>query len=329
MPENESNHDIDNEETLSEQFRKAEDVVNDIESGRFSAADSQTRVSETVCILENLTRAVSSLGLFSDNEEVEDLPTSSIPFLLIPCYLGVAHHNTTTDPLHRADQLQLAKVYYLDFLKRLRSYGFEFDSKDFLINGENEESTDVSRAGIKKFTGEEQRERKIARFRKQRELKNTMDELKRLNELPLVEMMKARMKGNVQPAPAEKSLQKDDKKPAPLRPFIITRSEQQKAVFGLGYPSIPTMTVDEWYNQRFGGASSAQQQQHQPDNKYVLLLVCSITIIGILQLIDSKASHSGEIDTEEAEERERARLMRWDEYKDDHRRGWGNTHNKG
>ncbi|KAK6039860.1 hypothetical protein COOONC_22635 [Cooperia oncophora] len=130
MSESKSHGDFDDEETLSVQFKKAENVINDIGSGRFSATELQTRQSQTVTSFENLTRAVSALGLFSDNEEVEDMPTSSIPFLLIPCYLGVAHHNTTTEPSHRADQLQLAKVYYRDFLKRLRSYGFEFE-RDF------------------------------------------------------------------------------------------------------------------------------------------------------------------------------------------------------
>ncbi|KAK6047610.1 hypothetical protein COOONC_14887, partial [Cooperia oncophora] len=240
------------------------------------------------------------------------------------------------------------KVYYRDFLKRLRTYGFEFERDFFLAQEGPEESTDASRFGIKKFTGEELRERKIARYRKQKELKNTMIELEKLlgqnngdesvlrslhlavvkywqgkaieelesieDELPLVEMMKKRMQeSNDGSTMTNKTLQKSDPKPAPLRPFIIARSEQQKAVYGLGYPSIPTMTVDEWYNQRFGNASSTSQQQqhHHPGDK------------------DGNVDQSGELEGEEAEERERARLMRWDDYKDDHRRGWGNTHNKG
>lgn len=36
----------------------------------------------------------------------------------------------------------------------------------------------------------------------------------------------------------------------PLRPIIITKDAVQKAVYGLGYPSMPTMTVDEFYTQR-------------------------------------------------------------------------------
>ncbi|KAK5984526.1 hypothetical protein GCK32_019388, partial [Trichostrongylus colubriformis] len=110
MSESIPHSDVNDEESLIAKFKKAEDVINDIGSGRYSAVDLQSRISEAIDILENLTRAVSSLGLFSDNEEIEDLPTSSVPFLLIPCYLGVAHHNTTTEPIHRADQLQLAKV---------------------------------------------------------------------------------------------------------------------------------------------------------------------------------------------------------------------------
>lgn len=38
--------------------------------------------------------------------------------------------------------------------------------------------------------------------------------------------------------------------PVPLRPYIITKNETQKAVFGLGYPSLPIYTVDEFYEQR-------------------------------------------------------------------------------
>lgn len=36
----------------------------------------------------------------------------------------------------------------------------------------------------------------------------------------------------------------------PLKPIIITKDAVQKAIYGLGYPSMPTMTVDEFYTQR-------------------------------------------------------------------------------
>lgn len=40
------------------------------------------------------------------------------------------------------------------------------------------------------------------------------------------------------------------KQPLPLRPIIITRDAVQKAVYGAGYPSLPTMSVDEFYEKR-------------------------------------------------------------------------------
>lgn len=36
----------------------------------------------------------------------------------------------------------------------------------------------------------------------------------------------------------------------PLQPILITRDEYQKKVFGYGYPSLPTLTVKELYEQR-------------------------------------------------------------------------------
>uniref|UniRef100_A0A0R3S2D0 Phosphorylated adapter RNA export protein n=1 Tax=Elaeophora elaphi TaxID=1147741 RepID=A0A0R3S2D0_9BILA len=90
-------------------------------------------------------------------------------------------------------------------------------------------------------------------------------------------------------------------------PFIIARDKMQKEIFGLGYPSIPTMTVSEWYddmvkNGRFGAMNPGSSESNVDSN---------------------------DVDKGTREEQERARLQRWDEYKDYHRRGWGNMHNKG
>lgn len=36
----------------------------------------------------------------------------------------------------------------------------------------------------------------------------------------------------------------------PLKPIIITKDAVQKAVYGAGYPSLPTMSVDDFYEDR-------------------------------------------------------------------------------
>ncbi|KJH40019.1 hypothetical protein DICVIV_14068 [Dictyocaulus viviparus] len=102
----------DDSKTLIESFIKAEEVIEEIENGRHSV-DLQKRIKTAINTLEMLARNVSVLDLFSDNEEVDDLSTSSLRFLLISCYLGVAHHNIVTEPSQREEQLRLAKVVTL------------------------------------------------------------------------------------------------------------------------------------------------------------------------------------------------------------------------
>lgn len=36
----------------------------------------------------------------------------------------------------------------------------------------------------------------------------------------------------------------------PLKPIIITRDSVQKAVYGAGYPSLPVLTVEEFYEKK-------------------------------------------------------------------------------
>merc|ERR1719342_1377113 len=36
-------------------------------------------------------------------------------------------------------------------------------------------------------------------------------------------------------------------KPEPLRPILITKDDLQKKVYGMGYPSLPVMSVGEFY----------------------------------------------------------------------------------
>ena len=40
------------------------------------------------------------------------------------------------------------------------------------------------------------------------------------------------------------------KKARPFKPIIITKDKLQKEVYGLGYPSIPVLSVEEFYDQR-------------------------------------------------------------------------------
>jgi immunoglobulin-binding protein 1 len=137
-------------------------------------------------------------------------------------------------------------------------------------------------------------------------------------------------------------------------PMVITREMLQQQVFGAGYRSLPTMTVEQWGEvemQRMA-QQSAEQQRKQ------------------LAAEQARVLREGRDDTKAAEEREESRMREaaraaaaqgpqqagqssidddegeeadgapddeqklrdqraWDDYKDTHKRGWGNRKNMG
>ncbi|KAH8248465.1 hypothetical protein KR032_011707 [Drosophila birchii] len=112
-------------------------------------------------------------------------------------------------------------------------------------------------------------------------------------------------------------------KPKPLQPFIITRNAAQKAVFGLGYPSVPIMTVDEFYQQRV-------DEGIFPDEEKVAKMNQAQAIAAARdpneQEDEEKAVEEQQIEEDDPEYLDRMRRM--DEYKDVVRRGDGNRHNR-
>lgn len=48
----------------------------------------------------------------------------------------------------------------------------------------------------------------------------------------------------------------------PRPPIIITRNELQKKVYGIGYPGVPTVTIDEFVNQKIQEGSLALTDQN-------------------------------------------------------------------
>lgn len=107
-----------------------------------------------------------------------------------------------------------------------------------------------------------------------------------------------------------------------LKPIIITRDLAQKAVYGLGYPSLPTMTVSEFYDQRvregiFPDPNKSRMESNirfQQENQR--------------QQQEEQEDVEREEKLENDDEYELARLRARDEYKDEHRRGEGNRYNR-
>lgn len=112
--------------------------------------------------------------------------------------------------------------------------------------------------------------------------------------------------------------------PKPLKPIIITKDLVQKAVYGAGYPSLPTMTVEEFYEQRVREGIWMDPEQTKEAQRMALQ--------NRTDEMDKELEEQDAVQKEEQVERddpeylERARAM--DDWKDDHRRGYGNRYNR-
>lgn len=110
----------------------------------------------------------------------------------------------------------------------------------------------------------------------------------------------------------------------PLKPIIITKDLVQKAVYGAGYPSLPTMTVEEFYEQRVRDGIFPDPEKAKETQKYALQ---NRTDEMEKELDDRDDVEKEErVERDDPEDLERARAM--DDWKDDHRRGYGNRHNR-
>ena len=149
----------------------------------------------------------------------------------------------------------------------------------------------------------------------QKFVNTSLDELVSLEmEVGVLQHMAKIKAGEVVPEP-EKPRRK-------IQPIIITKDKMQKEVYGLGYPSLPVLSVDEFYEKRIeegwwkppssGGA--LQDRANDPE-------------LEARMKEEEERENDDKEDRDDEEAREKALAM--DEYKDDHRRGEGNRHNMG
>lgn len=145
--------------------------------------------------------------------------------------------------------------------------------------------------------------------------------------------------GKVEPAKPKPS--------RPLQPIIITRDAVQKQVFGMGYPSLPVMSIEEFYDERarngwyntekpktFSLMDSATLSHEDVQVSFFVLHIneTCIKLSNSPFPFQNKEDQEG-FDKDEKEDRhdeaELARKRAWDEFTDEHKRGEGNRHNKG
>lgn len=239
---------------------------------------------------------------------------------------------------------------YSDFLKRCEEYGlYEPPKERSLVNASNEngEHAHLTRMVL-------HRNSKLEQYRQKKELQDQIKQLKLVMEREHVDDEVKRefyiklLRGSVLDAQEELAsiaqekqilqFHKDaqhnnpdfDKKPQrrpppPLKPIIITKDEAQKAVYGLGYPSFPTMTVSEFYDQRVrdGVFPDPSKPKVQDPNS-----LQARAMRGDTAELDEQEEADNDRRQEADDDEYIARARAKDDWKDEHRRGEGNRHNR-
>lgn len=176
---------------------------------RYRQAVALVETSPETCIsaLESVQRDVQALGLFSNNEGMDDVGTRSIPFLAVDHYLATALVNLPVGPggttgkgameARRANVLHGTTLWsqFLDRLEGLEALSKEeveeyhdlLDQQENLLGGEDEQHQLADGRPSRKEQQQQlplapDREAKIARFRAKQERQKQTDRLRALRE---------------------------------------------------------------------------------------------------------------------------------------------------
>lgn len=342
-------------QTLSDQFDNAFKLFNDINKTTepTNSPQVQSDIRKIMHMLEDATRLVSIVDMFSINETFEEVATEHIKYFLLPALLGTLATKIcgTDDRMHLVN---VAETYFIDFLKRVKAYGItDIDIPDTKDEGETSDSNRTLTNTEKITEMVLKRNTKLQRYREQKELQSRLeileknlsnpnidDEVKRDYFVTLIKLYVNLTIDELSSLAAEKPIlehmkqagrmpaQNLQKRPPPpkIQPIIITRDEVQKRVYGAGYPSLPVLTVQEFYDKRVqDGDWPDASQRNQMNSK-------------CLQDMANKGNDDNDQDDPETIEKEEKvetddpemlnQLRAMDEYKDTHRRGWGNRSNR-
>jgi immunoglobulin-binding protein 1 len=301
-------------------------------------------------MFEDSTRLVSMTGMFGKNESHEEISTNDLKFLLLPFFL--AQTSLKLCNADRSNIVDVAKIYYEDFLKRCEEYGLcersttaVSKATDIIVRDEMQRLTQMA----------QQRNQKLQKYQQKKELNDqikhlkvalendhadediqrnfylkliksciweSQDEISSLEqEFEILKHIAGLKEHDPEFKERSEAAAKKPPPPKPLKPIIITKDAIQKAIYGLGYPSLPTYTVQEFYDQRVAEGIFPSDEQVKQNSLQAKVEVDQ-------EAEQAKEDEEKEIKIENDDPVYLEQKRNLDEYKDDHRRGYGNRYNR-
>lgn len=282
---------------------------------------TEENLEKSLKLASNLLQFIQSESLFSKNELLEDVPTESIPFFLVPFYKACILLKSTSQETRKAN-LELAESLIDQFLDYLDSY--RLTPEHFNERRKNPEP--------------KSRDEKIAAYKAKKELQNAISVMENSNpddcrelyskELELaaiqclehldfikLEMQMISMKDLPRPEPAPyrpPQVLKIDQNNVHLAPRIISsveditmaREKMKETVFT--NRNTYSMTIEE-----YGEWALKEMQEREKKMK---------------QAEEQKVEFNS--DDEDQVEAKRKKDSDWDNWKDEHEKGAGNRNGR-
>ncbi|XP_060106171.1 immunoglobulin-binding protein 1 [Heteronotia binoei] len=309
----------------------------------------QAKVRRGIALLERAAHALAQLDLFSRQEELEEVASADLRFMLVPALLGALVLRQTSPPgadleQQRLQHLRRARDSFLAFLRLCRDYGLHRGALPPAQDPQQQEAPDPPPAAPRPQQAAlvamaAARQAKIERYKQKKEAENRLAALKAcvesgqaeeeqireyyllqismwvtvsLEEIESIDQEIAVLSRRDALKQGAAATQPSRAPRPPMKPFLLTRDAAQAKVFGAGYPSLATMSVDEWYEQH-------RKRGALPDQ-------------GISQTATG-GTEEQQKDPEEGQAKEEEEAVRkareWDDWKDTHPRGYGNRKNMG
>ncbi|AWP12243.1 putative immunoglobulin-binding protein 1 isoform 2 [Scophthalmus maximus] len=174
---------------LSELLDRGWKVFEEVDSTNepLGSTSVQAKVKRGVAMLEEASGMAAQLHLFSRNEELEEVATADLKYLLLPALLGALSMKQTSRE-KRLDSVRAARAYFMDFLRRCKEYHVShFQLPPSAEDGSGVDAAAEDGASVSKTVHRPsdlvaqaaQRQAKIERYRQKKELEARLSDVRR------------------------------------------------------------------------------------------------------------------------------------------------------
>ncbi|VDM34114.1 unnamed protein product [Hydatigera taeniaeformis] len=288
-------------------------------------------LKESCTICQKAIQMVNQIELFSKNETLEDLSTQSIRYLTLPAFLAF-FTSQKSDREERVTMLKLAQHWSLfSDNANLKTMPPALRRDPNVVREEKIRAYKVKKAleqRVENFLSfdsprvddETLREESLALVRYW--AYTAVEELKLIGEEVAI---LSRFSGSQGPSPPS-SPTHITRRP----PLLITREKIRAAVFGAGYPSLPTMTLDQFVElqvqQGLIPPPHSEKGNKLGSEEGIWRRFSPSESVEVKQEAETRAAREDALEDAYSEE-QRTKARNFDEFKDEHRRGSGNRAN--